>query len=187
MKYLIFILLFLPLLVNAQQVVEICNEPKACTYSTTSDIEGTIEWYVLGSYYYGNEITLVWNTPGTYVITATSTANGCSSIPQTLTVTVKECDPLLVWVPNTFTPNGDEFNTVWGPVVSGPIDLQDFHITVFNRWGELIWESYDVNARWNGTYRGNDVSDGVYIWKIDFGIIGTDERKEYHGHVTIIR
>lgn len=187
MKWIFSILLFVPLLVKAQQIVEICNNSKSYTYSTTSDIDGEIEWYVLGSYYYGNEITLFWDTPGIFTISVTATSNGCPSLPQTYTVTVKECDPILIWVPNTFTPNGDEFNTTWGPVVSGPVDLQDFHVMVFNRWGGIVWESYDADEKWDGMYYGKPVSDGVYIWKIDFGIVGIDERKEYHGHITIIR
>jgi gliding motility-associated-like protein len=187
MKWILFILLFIPLLVNSQQIVEICNDSKSYTYSTSSDVDGTIEWYVLGSYYYGNEIILTWNTPGTFTISATAISNGCSSFPQTYTVEVKECDPLLVWVPNTFTPNGDEFNTTWGAVVSGPADLQDFHMVVYNRWGELIWETYDVSFRWDGKYNEWYVQSGVYTWHIDLGVLSSDARKTYLGHVNILK
>jgi gliding motility-associated-like protein len=90
--------------------------------------------------------------------------------------TVTECDPLVYWVPNTFTPNGDEFNTLWGPVFEGPYDAQDFHLVVLNRWGNLIWESWNAEARWDGTYSNNNVHDGVYTWVIDFGMLDTDER-----------
>jgi hypothetical protein len=58
---------------------------------------------------------------------------------------------------------------------------------VLNRWGELIWESWNVEGRWDGTYNGIPVQDGVYTWMIDFGLLDTDERRLLHGHVTLLR
>lgn len=187
MKLLFCLLLLVPLSLFAQQVVEICEDSKAVTYTIQSDIPSNIEWYCNGLYYYGSEITIVWDTPGIYNIATTATADGCPSIPQTLTVTVVECDPLVYWVPNTFTPNGDEYNTTWGPVFDGPFDPNDFHLFVVNRWGQVMWESNNATARWDGTYGSRLVQDGVYIWAIDFGVLETDERRMIHGHVTIIR
>ncbi len=187
MRLWLYIAFLIPLTIFSQQTIEICNDSKTFSYSTQSDIPSNIEWYCDGLYYYGDEITITWDEPGVYEIIAIATSNDCPSIPQTYTVTVTECDPLLVWVPNTFTPNGDEYNTTWGPVVSGPIDIFDFHLVVFNRWGELVWESNNPDARWDGTYYGKSVLDGVYTWVIDFGIIETDERRLIHGHVTILR
>ena len=187
MKLIFSILFLIPLLVFSQQTIEICDDVKYFSYSTQSDIASNIEWYCDGQYYYGNEITIAWDEPGTYIITATATADGCSSIPQTYSITVIECDPLLYWVPNTFTPNDDEYNTTWGPMFEGPYEKDDFHLIVLNRWGNLIWESWNAESRWDGTYNNKSVTDGVYTWVIDFGILGTDERKLIHGHVTIIR
>lgn len=171
----------------SQQTIEICGDMKSFTYSTQSDIASDIEWYCDGAYYYGEEITINWDEPGIYEIIATAVAEDCPSTPQTYTVVVTECDPLVYWVPNTFTPNGDEFNTMWGPVFNGPYDAHDFHLIVLNRWGNLIWESWNAAARWDGKYNGYSVQDGVYTWVIDFGLLGTDERKKLQGHVTILR
>ena len=187
MKFWTYILFLVPFLAFSQQTVEICGEPKSFTYSTASDIDATIEWYVLGSYYYGNEITLQWDTPGVFTITATAIAADCPSIPQTMTVTVTECDPILVWVPNTFTPNGDEFNTTWGAPVSGPVDFQDYRMVVFNRWGELIWESFNAMQRWDGQYNGVSIQSGTYTWTIELGILQSDARHTYVGHVNILK
>lgn len=187
MKLVRYIAFLIPFVAISQQTVEICGDTKTFNYSVTSDIASDIEWYCNGQYYYGDEITLTWNDPGTYTITAAAIANDCPSIPQTYTVTITECDPLLYWVPNTFTPNGDEFNTMWGPEFDGPYDNEDFHLVVLNRWGNLIWESWDATGRWNGTYADRNVPDGVYTWVIDFGMLDTDERKLLHGYVTIIR
>ena len=187
MRLLAYIAFLVSTLAFSQQTVEICGEPKLFTYSTQSDIDSDIEWYYNGQLAYGSEITIAWSQPGTYEITATAIAEDCSSLPQTYTVTVVECDPLLYWVPNTFTPNGDEFNTTWGPVFTGPYDAEDFHLMVLNRWGNLIWESWNVAARWDGTYAGYPVHDGVYTWTMEFGLLDTDARKKLHGHVTILR
>ena len=187
MRLLRYIAFLVPFMAFSQQTIEICGDMKTFNYSTYSDIASNIEWYCDGLYYYGEEITLSWNEPGTYTITATAFADDCPSIPQTYTVVVTECDALLYWVPNTFTPNGDEYNTTWGPVFNGPYDAADFHLIVLNRWGNLIWESWNAAARWDGNYDGYPVHDGVYTWVIDFGLIGTDDRRKLHGHVTIIR
>jgi gliding motility-associated-like protein len=187
MTRLLYIAFLVPLLAISQQTVEICGDTKTFNYSVQSDIASSTEWYVNGTYYYGEDISITWSYPGTYTLIATATADGCSSTPQTYTVTVTECDPLLYFVPNTFTPNGDEHNTLWGPVFNGPYDRMDYHLSIFNRWGNLIWESRDAAARWDGTYDGRKVADGIYTWVIDFGILDTDERRLIHGHVTILR
>jgi gliding motility-associated-like protein len=187
MKLLRYIAILMPFAAISQQTLEICGDTKSFTYSTASDIDATIEWYVLGSYYYGDEVTLQWDTPGVFTITATAIATGCPSIPQTMTVTVTECDPLLVWVPNTFTPNGDEFNTTWGATVSGPADLQDFRMRVFNRWGELVFESRDYTDGWDGTYALRPAQDGAYTYQVSFGDKQTDYRQQVFGHFGLIR
>lgn len=187
MRFICCILLLIPMLLYSQQTVEICNDTKYVKYSIQSDIAAEIEWYCDGRYYYGNEITIAWKHPGIYTITAIAISNNCSSIPQMYTVIVTECDELVYWVPNSFTPNGDEFNTKWGPVFKGPHDVEDFRLFVFNRWGEPIWESYDPAGYWDGNYNGCPVADGVYIWTIEFGLSSTANRKKLHGHVTILR
>ena len=185
MRYLIFILF--PFLCLSQQTVEICNDFKTFSYFTSSTENGTIEWEVNGLYYYGEEITLTWDEPGIYNITATAIANGCSSLPQTYTVTVNECDPLIYWVPNCFTPDGNEFNQLWGPVFTSGYSTDHFELFVLNRWGEIVWKSNNPEGKWDGTYDGKKCTDGVYVWIIRFDLLNTDEKRLDHGHVTIIR
>jgi gliding motility-associated-like protein len=185
MKYLIFILF--PFFCFSQQTVEICNDFKIFTYFATSADAGQTEWTLGNQSFYGDEITIVWDQVGVFTLTAVRYLNNCPSLPQTYTVEVIECDPLLYFIPNSFTPNGDEFNTMWGPVFTGPFDPQDFNLFVHNRWGEVIWESHDANKKWDGTYKGKICSDGMYLWRIDFGIIGIDKRISIQGHVNLIK
>ena len=187
MRLLLFILLFCNV-VYSQQLVTLCNDQsQTYSYFTSADYPGVTEWQVDGSYYYGNPINLTWSDTGTYVLTATHYALDCPSEPVTYTVTVKQCDPILYWVPNTFTPDGDEINNTWGPVFTSGFDPQEFHLMILNRWGETVWESYDHTATWDGSYAGKICVDGVYTWIIWFGDKYNDDRYTAHGHVTIVR
>jgi gliding motility-associated-like protein len=88
--------------------------------------------------------------------------------------------------PNTFTPNGDTYNDVFLPVGIGT--NSEFEMYIFNRWGDMIFESYDANTSWDGY--GNKgkkaVQEGVYIYVVYFrDHLG--KQHEYVGHVTLIR
>jgi len=185
MKYLISILL--PFICFSQQTVEICNDYKTFTYFTSVTDGGTIEWEVNGLYYYGEEITLTWDEAGIYEITANAISNNCPSLPQTYTVTVIECDPLIYWVPNCFTPDGNEFNQLWGPIFTSGHSTDHFELFVLNRWGEIVWKSNDPAGKWDGTYNGQKCQEGVYIWVVKFDMLNTDEKRIDHGHVTLLR
>jgi len=51
----------------------------------------------------------------------------------------------VIFAPNIFTPDGDEFNEYWRVYITG-IDIYDFHLTMYNRWGEIVWESYNAEG-----------------------------------------
>ena len=67
------------------------------------------------------------------------------------------------------------------------IDIYDYHLTIYNRWGEILFESYNLATGWNGTYGGEIVPDGVYIWTVETADVATDKRLELNGHVTVIK
>lgn len=109
---------------------------------------------------------------------------GC---PDTHTVLIQVREELLYFVPNSFTPDGDEHNQVFKPIFESGFDTHDYNMKIFNRWGELIFESNDSEVGWDGTYNGSIVPEGVYIWKIEFGLEYTDARKIISGHLNLIR
>ncbi len=94
---------------------------------------------------------------------------------------------LLYYIPNTFTPDGDEFNQTFQPVFESGFDAHDWNMTIYNRWGEIVFESNNHEVGWDGTYGGEIVQQGTYTYKIEFGLEYTDAREIITGHVNIIR
>jgi gliding motility-associated-like protein len=187
MKKLI-IALFLALSANAatQQTFEICGESATFTYYADFDGPGTNTWYVNSTPYPGDELIFTFNDAGTYNIVL-HRENVICYVEETFQVIVTECQGILYWVPNSFTPDGNEFNQTFGPVMSEGFDHDNFKFTIYNRWGELLWETYDPEGRWDGSYGGNLCQDGVYTWKLQFDVLGNDGKILVTGHVTIMR
>ncbi len=96
---------------------------------------------------------------------------------------------LVYFIPNTFTPNGDKLNATFTPVFFSGIDPLDFWMIVYDRWGNVIFESHDSNRGWNGTLgeNGDVVPEGIYNWKIYFTEILTKEKRKITGDVLIIK
>ena len=93
----------------------------------------------------------------------------------------------IIYAPNTFTPDGNNFNDTWGIYIEG-VDIYDFHLMIFNRWGEIIWESYDPAAAWDGTYGNGDiVQDGTYIWVIQAKDLENDKAYKFDGVVNVLK
>lgn len=93
----------------------------------------------------------------------------------------------IYYVPNTFTPDGNEFNPVFRPVFSYGIDPADYNFKVFNRWGEIVFESNDKEIGWDGTYHGSLAEEGIYIWRIEYGSLWSTEREIIHGHLNLLK
>ena len=90
---------------------------------------------------------------------------------------------LTVYIPNAFTPNSDGLNDTFGPLGYG---IKNFSITIYDRWGELIFESDDTNKPWNGTYLGQKVQPGSYVYNIQ--ATGFRENKfQQEGTVSIVK
>lgn len=96
-------------------------------------------------------------------------------------------DQILYYVPNSFTPDGDEFNNIFIPILTSGIDFADYELKIYDRWGELLFESYDVTVGWDGTYHDKLVQQGTYTWTLQFGLIENDKDLFLTGHVSLIR
>ncbi len=96
-------------------------------------------------------------------------------------------EPFNLFAPNTFTPDGDKYNNVFNVVVD--LELYEWHLTIMNRWGEILFESYDISKGWNGSYfDGSIAQDGTYQWIAEYISCSSDNiRKRITGHVNLIK
>ncbi|MBN4073193.1 PKD domain-containing protein, partial [Crocinitomix catalasitica] len=102
----------------------------------------------------------------TYTVTLWAYNGVCSDSYQQI---INVQDIILFYVPNVFTPDGDSYNDIFKPIMTSGYDVYDYHLSIFNRWGELLFESYNAEYGWDGTYGSQGLSqDGVYVWQIEF-------------------
>jgi gliding motility-associated-like protein len=107
--------------------------------------------------------------------------NGNNSITSMSNET--EVTPTMyLYVPNSFTPNGDGLNDFF--YVQGEA-IQTFKIQVFNRWGDLIFESNDVNTGWDGKFNGQLVPQGTYVYKLSASSV-TGRRTTKEGTINVL-
>lgn len=93
---------------------------------------------------------------------------------------------VLIYAPNAFTPDGDEHNQTWRVHMEG-IDVYDFELLIFNRWGEVIWESHDVEIGWDGTYGGRIAPADMYTWVIRTKDLQNDAKYTFDGHLNLLK
>ena len=90
--------------------------------------------------------------------------------------------PMNFWVPKAFSPNSDGLNDLFQ--IKG-LGVEDFNIQIYNRWGQLMFESNDINFAWDGTYKGEKVPIGTYVWRIESS--GFNKTKiEKRGTITLL-
>ena len=100
------------------------------------------------------------NTPLEYRIIAISNEdNTIKSISNVVTLYY----PLKIHLPTAFTPNGDGLNDTFGAVGEG---IEGYKMTIFNRWGEVIFSSQNINDKWDGLHKGQPVPMGVYNYEV---------------------
>lgn len=142
----------------------------------------------------GGGVTYLWSdsstTPSITVNpTVTTTysvvvfdANGCSDT-MSVTVNVEPDNPINIWIPNVFTPNGDNNNDDFFVTSVGFTEL---HLWIYNRWGQLVWETNTMPLKWNGINLQNKLaSDGTYYWVVR-GVQIDNKTYENTGFLTLI-
>ncbi|PWH84712.1 T9SS type B sorting domain-containing protein [Brumimicrobium oceani] len=121
-------------------------------------------------------------TQGVYTVTLTTEKGACTDdTTRNIVVTL----PLIYELPNVFTPNGDGDNDFFTMNVE---NAQSVELVIVNRWGNLVFESTDINAMWNGEVNnsGTECSDGTYFYTFTIVDLTGQERKE-HGFVQLVR
>jgi gliding motility-associated-like protein len=93
-----------------------------------------------------------------------------------------------LYVPNSFTPDGDEYNHTFYPILTEGFKKDSYHMSIFDRWGEIVFETYDPSFGWNGTYKnGIQCQIGTYTWVIEVIELQSAVNRKFNGHVNLIR
>jgi len=130
-------------------------------------------------------IKFPYTDEGVYAICLeASTEFGCY---DTICRDIKVVGEVLIYVPNAFTPNADGTNDIFMPIIQG-LDISDYELLIFDRWGELIFESHDPTIGWNGRgKKGDPAKSDVYIWRVEFKEKYSVERQTKVGHVSLLK
>ena len=110
-------------------------------------------------------------------------------VPNLTEYKVKTLEDVIFYIPNSFTPDGDEFNQTFDPIFTTGIDIYSYEFSIFNRWGELVWKSNDPSVGWDGSHNGASdlVQSGTYVWKVHYKVKKNDEHREQTGIVNILK
>jgi gliding motility-associated-like protein len=90
-----------------------------------------------------------------------------------------------VHFPSAFTPNGDGFNETFSAIHSATFSV--FHLEIYSRWGQKVFESFDPDVGWDGTYKGRSAPEGVYTYVFNGSYMFRESRIERKGTLTLIR
>ncbi|MGB0839539.1 MAG: gliding motility-associated C-terminal domain-containing protein [Chitinophagales bacterium] len=210
-----FITKSVPVYVIEPPVVLLSNLTAPCdtqTYTLSPTLFGEVDSIVWqnGS----NESTFTPTESGTYSVTAynscgettatnvvtflpcdTDTSNNSNPIDTTIVIppdtTVNPIDPVpmgedcQIVVPTAFSPNRDNINDMFTAQLTCA-SWQNYHLQVFNRWGQLVFETYTLNQEWNGQQRFFDSPIGVYLWQVSLTQNDGTNIME-RGQVTLLR
>lgn len=119
-----------------------------------------------------------YTQPGSYTDVFYS-KNGCDSIR------VLHIGPCDIFFPDAFTPNGDGRNDLFKAL--NAVDINDFHLVIYNRWGQLVFEARDPNRGWNGLVNGKAAAIGSYVWYCEYTKRGSTQPGKSKGTILLIR
>lgn len=133
----------------------------------------------------GQTIEHSYNFAGDYTISLKVTdKNGCT---DTISKQIQVCDnELVVYIPSAFTPNGDGINDTWKPSILKNL-IDGYKLSIFDRWGTLVFYTTDPDACWDGTMNGKDVQHNtLYSYRLIVRNF-TGKEFEYIGYITAVR
>lgn len=151
-----------------------CTDPTAINYNAEANVDdGSCEYNVFGC---TDEDALNYDSDATI-------DDGTCIYPPPF----DPCDDVEVFAPNTFTPNNDGLNDAWY-VITEKDCWREWQVQVYNRWGGLVWESFNPDDKWDGSNNGSGyfVADGVYVYTIIANKWNSDAIS-LSGHLTILR
>ncbi len=158
-------------------LVDLCAEPTITIGPTGLPMNASVLWST-GE----NTRTIEVAGSGAYTVTA-SAPDHCSS---SATITVIDTCTTPVYVPNAFSPNEDGINDRWQPVWRTNAEA-NIELTVFDRWGQVLFASTGNSSSWDGRVNGNPAPVGTYAWKGNARDPITQVVRQLSGHIVLVR
>jgi gliding motility-associated-like protein len=182
------------ILIDVSPIYEGNIDATASEYVILSGGETTLSANPNGNYQYSwtptdglqspNEQTTIATVEETTTFTVLITDGVCfASDTVTITCVIDECEPPYVFVPNAFSPNDKNKNEIF--YVRG-LQITEMLLRIYNRWGELVFESIDPKNGWDGTYKGRKLDPDVFDYYLLITCIG-GKQEEIKGNVTILK
>jgi gliding motility-associated-like protein len=132
-----------------------------------------------------NNQTLNVNKSGSYWVQVTD-VNGCTK-EDSMNVTIQNCDQCRLLIPSAFTPNSDGLNDLFKIRQQCPnIGLLGFTLRVYNRWGQLVFMTNDINTGWDGTYRSKRLDQDVYVYLVEYSL-KQNRTLQQRGTIALVR
>ncbi|MCE3258718.1 MAG: hypothetical protein K0S12_359 [Bacteroidetes bacterium] len=141
-------------------------------------IPGTKVLWSTGSIYPSVNV----NKEGTYWVKTEN--KNCGEQTDTVRVKLKACDCEMM-IPNSFTPNEDNKNDYFFPVVQ--CEYSFFQMTITDKWGNTVFFTNNINGKWDGRFKGNLCPEEVYVYRIESIEKGSDKKQPRTGHVSLFR
>lgn len=165
-------------------------QPTTSMHDSSSNDVTSYQWYfgedgILGNSFEQNPtFTFPDIEPANYPVQLIVTnQNGCSDTTYGKVIMNGVYN---FYVPSGFTPNNDGINDTFFPKGEG-VDALSYDMFIFDRWGQIVFQSTESFKEWDGTKNGEPLPTGVYIWKIITKDVYTDAKFENRGHITLVR
>lgn len=142
------------------QEIEKCKEESIQLFAP---ISGEFEWQN------GSQDSFInISEPGNYFL---EIKTDCGLFDSAFEVIDKKC-ACEIFIPNSFSPNNDGINDIFFPYIEcGLIELIAFELKIFDRWGNFVFQTKDIKTGWDGSWRGEKMPQGVYVFSISFEFI----------------
>lgn len=170
--------------------IELCNEQFVIKKYSVLPLPGyNINWILdpqlnIQNEFHSESIFIKWENVGSYILIVQYSNGECISQNE-LTINISGCPEFALYIPSAFTPNseGTYKNELFGAY---GLNINEFHMDIFNRWGELLFQSNTIEDRWDGYYKNNICSDDIYVYKIRYK--GSDNKEKIiYGKVMLIK
>ena len=173
---------------NFEQSASLLSENNALAYFNDASSNDVTSWNWLingANVHHGPSFYHEFTEPGLYGI-ALIVKNHFGCVDTTYNELLVKPSTTL-YVPNTFTPNGDEHNQLFTPVISGSsIQQKSYLFTVFDRWGDIVFQSNQLGDGWDGKFQSLDCVQGTYTWVINYLEVNSNQQQEVVGHVNLL-